>query len=79
MQKIVPKKKEYYDSQMSGKYVKFIEYHEDQIKESERSDTDCGVQVIEATTIGPDLICDIVPLENNYSAEKDMKHMLTAE
>lgn len=25
------------------------------------------------------LICDIVPFENNYSAETDMKFMFTAE
>lgn len=59
MLKIAPKKKEYYDSQMSGKYVEFVEYYEDQIEESDRSNTDSGVQVIEATIIGPDLICDI--------------------
>ena len=59
MLKITQKKKEYYDVQMSGKYVELIESFETKAEDTLQYTTDCDTQVIDAIIVGPDLICDI--------------------
>jgi len=58
MLKITPKKKEYYDSQMSAKYVEFMECNEVQAEDVVQNITESDTQVIEAVCVGPDLFCD---------------------
>ncbi len=55
---ITPKKKEYYDCQMSAKYVEFIECNDVQAEDTAQAITDCDTHVIEAVIVGPNLICD---------------------
>ena len=59
MLKITQKKKEYYDIQMSGKYVELMESFENKAEDALQNTTDCDTQVIDAIIVGPDLICDI--------------------